>query len=234
MTNSIPRNTISISCLIALQTQIGCSDPAPVDPIPTDLANIEGAAEKAVDGALNNDKAAVTTQAQIITTTWTSFRPQAVTAGAPSGALTTLDAAVAGLNTTIGKSDATSLELARAANAISAPMSQLFETYRPKIPTSLLNLDYLGREVQFDARAADFVRAGTDLTRIEQGWATLKPDTVSNGGATDAAQMDKAISDCRAGITAGNAASVETAALLELEIVDAIEGIYAKKIDQGD
>jgi hypothetical protein len=225
----IPKWIPTIVCLLL----VACGT-SYVDPIPTQLATIEGEAEGVVDSALKNDLVAGRQHAMTVASSWAAFRPSAVTAGASAVLLMQVDAAIGNLTIVASNAAASSIEFARAGNAVSAPMEDMCSLYNPQIPPTLLTLDYLGREIQLDARVADYVHAESSLRRAEQIWSVLTPSVVAKGGAADAQQLDVIFATLRMATTAKNAAQLEAAALMELESVDSIETIFANAIDKGD
>jgi hypothetical protein len=198
-----------------------------VDPIPTELAGVESAAEAGYDAALAPDRAKVTTAAQLAKTGWASYLARAAGDGAPAGALEAVRTALDALDSAVA-SNAPPLELARAFNRVSAPMARLYDVYKPPVPAALLDLDYLGREVRLDARAADFARATADLDTLTNQWTAVRASVVAAGGTTQASQMDGTLVQARRAITANDAAALEVAAVAEADAVDIIEGLFAQ------
>ena len=95
-------------------------------------------------------------------------------------------------------------QLARSANAISAPMDELFALYDPAIPTAVLALDYLGREILLDGMDGDFARASSDLSSVSLAWRGLDAAVRARGGAPEAADFDDAIAAMTADARAGD------------------------------
>ena len=221
---------VVVSCLV-----MGCSsEEKTADPIPADLAMIESATEAAFDKALAGDVPAVQEQARQLSEAWTRYQPQASRDGVPASALQQLDAAVQGFVTAAANRSVSAIDAARAANAISAPLDEIYAVYKPPIPTQLLKLDYLGREVVLDAKQGDFRRASGDVDRLDSTWQSLRANVVSSGGGGTAGQMDASIAAQRTAIAGNNATNLEAAARQELEVVDSIEQIFAKSADTAD
>jgi hypothetical protein len=244
------RNTVLIGLLVVLTLAAGCkskseecgegseeggeeggegcekaAEPSAAE-VPAALLDIEGVAEDAYDKALLADYAAVAKAAAALDKQWKAFRATAKKDGAAASDLAALDAAVAGL---IDAADTTTSEasVGRAANAISAPMDELFALYDPTVPVDVLALDYLGREVVLDAMEMDFSAATRDVDTIDTTWKALQQSVVDAGGKSEAADYASSIADMRADIKAKDDTKLTDDANVGLEIVDAIEGVFA-------
>jgi hypothetical protein len=229
------RNSM-ISCVL-LATATGCAiDPqadtslekvsAQTLAIPAELDAIEGAAEHVVDSALVGDPAAVAAGLAEIQAAWDVYRTYAAADGAPKSARRALEEAIEELEGSVEEGD-TNTKLARVANAISAPMPRLFAVYHPQIPPIVLELDYLGRELLFDALETTASKGKRHLTRIKTTWNAFRPTVVMAGGATEAGNVDAALTAASAALAAHDFTALEAAALAELEHVDAIEHVFA-------
>jgi hypothetical protein len=211
-----------------------CSNAPYVDPVPVELANVEGAAEGAVEAAISNDVPGLQMQMQLIMQGWTAYRPSAVTAGAAASLLTRLDNAIAAMQTSIQAADKTPLSMGRASNAVTQPMAELFEIYHPAIPGNVITLDYLGRELRLDALAGDFTRAKTDLDSCKARFEEIRADLLKTPDASLAARMDSDLAAIAAAQAAKNAANLTAAALLELETVDKLESAFTRAVEASD
>ena len=137
----------TLPLLLALPLLAACGSS-----VPAGLADIEGTAEDAYDKALVSDYAAVSADADTLTSAWKGYRDQAEADGASAADLGAMDDAIDGLSAAVdSQADLTDVELARAANAVSAPMDELYSLYDDPVPASILALDYGGREVSIDA-----------------------------------------------------------------------------------
>lgn len=194
-------------------------------PIPSRLSAIEGSAEDAYDKAIAGDAAAVSGAATTIDDGWTAFRSTAANDGAAPADLSAMDQAVAGL-VAAAASPGSGPVAARAANAVSASMDELYVLYDPPTPTELLILDYLGREIVLDGLQTDLTRAGSDLDLVESTWTSLRPRVVSAGGGAEASQYDTSISTLRTDIQAQQASAIVSDANAGLELIDAMEGLF--------
>lgn len=198
-----------------------------VDPIPTELAAVETAAETGFDAALKADQTQVTSVARLTASTWAAYLKRASADGVSASALDAASAAIASVSS-LAASNASALTMARAFNAVSAPMARIYAVYKPPVPTALLDLDYLGRELRLEARAVDMPRATTNLDTLASQWAAFRASVVAAGGATQASQMDGTLAQARKAIAANDAVALELAAVAQAEAVDAIETLFAQ------
>ena len=193
--------------------------------VPAALLAVEGAAEDAYDKALLADYAAVMDAASLLDTKWSAFRGEAKQDGAAQKELDAMDAAIGGLMQA-ADSPKDEASVARAANAVSAPMDELFALYDPTVPPAVLALDYLGREVVLDGMDTDFAAAGADVDDIESTWAPLEALVVDAGGTTEADDYAASIADLRDDIAAHDDQQLVIDANAGLELVDSIEQVF--------
>jgi hypothetical protein len=230
-------SSIACALLIPLATvQIACKAESPAkDPIPTDLGKVETAAEGIFDGALANDAAKISASSKQANDGMVSYRAHAVRDGVPAAVLADLEKAVTAVSALVQKGTV-GVELARASNSISAPMSKIYAVYKPPVPVVLLDLDYAGRELVLDAREKDFARATTDADRMIALWGPFRPSLVTAGGATVASNYDTSLNTAKKAIAAADAAATEAAAKTGLDDVDNMENIYKNlpATDPGD
>jgi hypothetical protein len=157
---------------------------------------------------------------------WQAFRPQAQAAGATAAVLDATDQAVAGLDDAAAGTDG--LAMARAANAVSAAMPDLFSLFQPAVPPALLTLDGLGRELVLDGKEADFTAASGHLASLSAAWESARAQVVAAGGTTEAAQYDAALSALDADTSASDPARLQTDANAGLDLVDAMEKLFQR------
>ena len=194
--------------------------------LPAALQGVESKAEDAFDHALAADFEAVRADAAAVAQGWNAYRAQAEADGAAAADLAAMDVAVSAFQS--AAADATdAVVLARAANAVSAPMDELFALYDPPTPPVVLALDYLGREVVLDARQADFAGAGVHIDALAAGFAGIRAALVAGGGAQQAADYDASVAALGAAVTAADGTRLEAEARAGLELVDAMEGVCA-------
>ena len=197
--------------------------------IPTPLAEIEGTAEHAYDQALASDYAGLSADASTLDSAWAGFRARAAADGGPTEVLVLMDEAIAGLaSAAADQPNHTDLELARAANAISGPMDELFALYDDPVPAAVLALDYGGREVSIDALEDGLGDALADIGELESTWAGVKQQVLDTGADGEAASYDTSLATQADLATAGDAAGLLAESNHGLELVDAMEAVFTK------
>ena len=199
----------------------------PATSVPSALTAIEDTAEDAYDQSLASNAPGVEADANELNDAWQSFRPRAQTDGASTNVLDTMDRSITELRS-VASNPPGDVELARAANAVSAPMDELFALYEPPVPPAVLELDYLGREVVLDARESDFDGSTTHVNSIEVTFGSIRDELIADGGQQEAADFASSITAMRADIEAGDAGQLETDANVELELVDVMEGVFTE------
>lgn len=202
------------------------------DPIPPQLATVETAAETGFDAALVADRAKIASAADQASSNWADYSKRAAADGVPANAIASTTTAIAALAALVA-SNAPTLAIARAFNAVSAPMARIYAVYKPPVPENLLDMDYLGRELRLDARAPDLPRATANLDALTSQWTAFRSRVTGVGGAAQAAQVDASLTQARAAITAGDVAALDRAAVAEAEAVDAVEALFAS-LDASD
>jgi hypothetical protein len=223
------RRALAMALAMALVVATACGGgDAAADPIPTELADVEAAAEDGFDAALKPDRAQLLAAAQKATNSWAAYGARAGGDAAPADALDEVTAAITAVNS-LAAANAPALDIARAFNRLSAPMARLYAIYKPPVPVTLLDLDHLGREVLLDARAADMQRATTDLDALSSRWTAFRAQVIAAGGTAQAAQMDGTLNQARNAIAANDPAALELAAVAEAEAVDVIENLFARR-----
>lgn len=211
---------------------VGCSS-QPTSTIPAQLESVEATAEGTFDKVLASDFAGARTSVDELTAAWNTYKPRAIADKAPADAVTAVDNAVAALPGALAGTPQTSTA-ARAVNAVSAPMSRLYAVYSPSVPVAVLDLDYVGRELLVDSLASDNASATRHVDAMSSTWTVLKPKVIAAGGNAEATNFESAVSAARSAIAAGNTTELEAAATNELEVVDAIEQVFASVADPGD
>ncbi len=190
--------------------------------IPRRLDRIESLAEDAYDAALAGKQAAVRNKAEALARLWAAYRPHAL---APAPVLEATADAVARL-THAATQGASRLALARAANAVSAHIADLYAPYHPAIPAPVETLDYLGREVALDAMAHDLAGASAHLKTLRATWAPLRVRVVARHGKGTAKAFDRALEAMSAALTAKDPGRLLRAANHTLEVVDRVERVF--------
>jgi hypothetical protein len=232
----LPRlsQSLMLAVAVTLAANAGCSsEEEPAAQIPAGLESLESTAEDAFDLALAGDVAAVRQRAEDLSIGWASYRGQATSDGVSASAISALDGAITAVKD-IAAGTPSNTDLARAVNAVSQPMPTFYEVYDPVIPSVVLALDYLGREVMLDALVLDFTRAAADVDQIDATWSALRAEVVSVGGSTEVTAFDDSISSERTAVGSSDGPGLEAAAVAQLELVDGVEKVFADAGDEAD
>lgn len=120
------------------------------------------------------------------------------------------------------------MPLARAANAVSAPVDAFFALYEDPVPPPVLRLDSLGREVVLDARDGDFGAASGHVDQFSTTFGQVRDALIADGGEAESTAFINDINSMRDDITAADATKLATDANDALEVVDGMEGVFAK------
>jgi hypothetical protein len=189
--------------------------------VPQAVLDFESLAEDSYDAALGGDLAAVRKAAAALDAHWKKLRGTVVRDGLKSASVRALDKSVAQFSA-LSQAGASSIDLARAVNAVSDTMDDVFALYHPKVPPEILSLDFLGRELVLDCKSTD-ARAAIDLKTEEKEWAGLRPKVVKAGGSRQAGDMDAALKAGREALSRSDWGSLQKQAEAGLEIVDSME-----------
>jgi hypothetical protein len=190
--------------------------------VPQAALDFEAQSEDAYDTALKGDLAGVRTAAASINALWKKLRKIVVRDGLRTSSVQALDKSVSRLSS-LSAASTDGVKLARAANAVSGTMDDVFELYHPKVPPTILTLDYLGREMVLDCKENALHSASVHLKALKAEWAGLRPQVLAVGGRKEAAQLDAALSAAEKAISSRDWAGIEKQAQAELELVDAME-----------
>ncbi len=186
------------------------------------VLDFEALAEDTYDKALSGDAGGVHAAAASIQSRWKKLRKTVVRAGLKEASARALDRSVARL-VSLSASAADTLQLARAANAVTDTMDDIFALYHPKAPPELMTLDFLGRELMLDARTPDLHAGAAHRKDLQSEWAGVRPKVIKAGGEKEATGMDDTLAAADRAIAQGDQAELEKQAQSELELVDAIE-----------
>jgi hypothetical protein len=190
--------------------------------IPKAVLDFEALAEDTYDKALSGDAGGVKAAAASMQSRWKKLRKTVMRAGLKDASARSLDKSVARL-ASLSASTASNLQLARAANAVTDTMDDIFALYHPKAPPELMTLDFLGRELVLDARTPDLHAGATHRQELQSEWAGVRPKVIKAGGEKEATGVDDALAAADRAIAQGDEAGLEKQAQAELELVDAIE-----------
>lgn len=126
----------------------------------------------------------------------------------------------------LSASGAPALRVSLAANAVSKMMPALYGRYLDPVPSAVLKLDYLDREIQLRAQAGQTAKVKAAAAELARTWQQLRPQVVKAGGAKVAAAYDRHVTALQRGATT---TAVSKQALHGLDIVDQIEGVFLGK-----
>jgi hypothetical protein len=219
----IGRVASTLLALLAAACAAGTT-PGPRE-VPKNLNSLESLAEDGFDMALAGDVAGVKAASSRLTQLWPSLRETVVDAGAQAADVAGMDGAIADLSRTIdGTADP--VALARAANAVSLHMDALFDLYAPAIPSAVLTLDFLGREVLLDGMQNDFSGAAGHSIDLAATWKGLREKVVGAGGAKTADFFDGTVAALRGAVEKKDSAEVGRLAIEVLDDVDILEAVF--------
>lgn len=192
--------------------------------VPPPLQDIEGAAEAIIDVVPTKDWLQVLNETGAIERNWRRYRPAAVDDGVPDGVLTAFEAALAHL-----KAAATvhhDQETMQASNDLSAATVELFGLYNPVVPVDIGRLDVVGRQVVLDVSSHDLAAASNSVGQMRTIWEGIRKSVIDNDGLDVARQMDATVASLENALDVQNAEALTVQAKIELEVVDAMEGLY--------
>ncbi|MBF5045932.1 MULTISPECIES: hypothetical protein [Myxococcaceae] len=190
--------------------------------VPPGLLALERGAEDAYAHALEERRGALGEDSAKVADAWNSQRAQLADMGLTDLQLTAMDAAVRDFQRAVG-ARAGALELARAANALAAPMDGFFRPFLPRAPAGLLTLEYAAREQVLDARAKDLARARRSQAALARAWAELCARAPQAAGSRAGRDFEAGLAQLRAAIDAGDVAALEAAAQRALAHAGALE-----------
>ena len=121
---------------------------------------------------------------------------------------------------------APALDVSLAANQVSRMMPALYAHYTDPVPSTVLKLDYLERELQLQSQAAQPAREQAAMTSLTGTWAKVRPALVQAGGAQVATAYDAHV---RALTSAAGPAALQQEAVKGLGVVDQMEAIFLGK-----
>jgi hypothetical protein len=194
--------------------------------IPASLDATESDAEDIVDRALGNDRDAVRAKAA-------ELKEDAADAAAPLSEADVPEQRIDELRTRaahvdeLAVGDADTLEIALAANDVSALMPEMFARFDPEIPADVLALDYLDREAQLRSLAHEDAKVSTAVDELERTWAKLRPEVESAGGDEEAADFADHVAAMKKLRDSHDDAALQKEAVRGLELVDVLERVFA-------
>jgi hypothetical protein len=186
-------------------------------PIPAALSTLEHVAEAIDDAVVSND--------------WTKVRVL-VRNGERALAELSISSVPVGRDAIRALADAksdsrlrASLATRRAANRLAAAVVGMYEPLHPTVPTSVMRLDVLLREVALAAVAGNLADARNVFGRAEAVWASISTGPPL-AGSRAAHTFSRQLAALEHSIATGLAQAVERSANAALEGVDAIEKVF--------
>lgn len=202
---------------ITQPTQVAGTVPAP-------LESIEGAAEDIIDVVPNADWKKVRSDVDGVFRDWRTYRATAVDDGAPDALLASFEAALDQLRNASGSRQAQ--ETMQASNDLSAATAELYGLYNPAVPIDIGWLDVIGRQVVLDVSANDLTAAGRTVREMQTTWDQVRQSVIDHNGSDIAAQMDATMVSLDKALTDQDGEALTVQAKIELEVVDAMEGLF--------
>jgi hypothetical protein len=121
---------------------------------------------------------------------------------------------------------APALDVSLAANHVSRIMPSLYAHYTDPVPSAVLKLDYLEREIQLQSQAAQPAHVRTAVDALRSTWAKVRPSLVQAGGAKVAAAYDAHVRTLGKN---AQPAALQQEAVNGLDIVDQMEAVFLGK-----
>ena len=194
--------------------------------VPASLGATEADAEGIVDVALSNDRAGLREQASHLKADAEQAASGALAdANVPADDLRELRRRAANVDE-LAKAGKT-LEVAIAANAVSGLMPALYAHFDVKVPTAVLELDYLEREAQLRSLAHEDAAAAAAVERLGRTWKQLRPQVEGAGGDDEATRFADHLAAMERLRRARDASGMEEEAKKGLELVDELERVFA-------
>ncbi len=193
--------------------------------VPASLQAVESGAEDVIEAALARDRAGVVARATALRAEANGPAATALRrARVPAARIALLEQRAAKLARLSRR--APLIEVLLAANEVSALMAGLYARFHDRTPAQLLTLDYLDREAQFRSLARQPARVVAAIASLRRVWTAVRPRVLAAGGRREAAAYDGHVA-VMAGLDPRAGASVQSEARRGLELVDALERVFA-------
>jgi hypothetical protein len=189
-------------------------------PIPKPMETLEAGAEDLDDAVVAHDWAKV---GELIAELDRSAKELDVSGFNP-GQLSRVNEALGRTHSTALRKDA--LATRRAANELSAAVTELFADYQPKVPVDVMRLDPFLRAVELDGIAHDVGEARRDYASAELVWAALRIHPKVAEAPEARRRVDAQLSRLKRTIDRANFAGIQRFAKAALEGVDQLERLF--------
>lgn len=192
---------------ISLLAALAASACAVRNAVPAPLPEIEDRARSAWAAALEADWDTAAREAAHLDRAWTGFRLRAAGDGALPGTLVEMDEAVASLEA-LSLRPPGAIRLARAADAATDPLDDLYTLYDAPELAVLVALETLCRSLILDARDLDVRAARLHADALERAWLMVRPDVVDVGAEAMALEVDAEIAALSVWVARGDAGGI--------------------------
>ena len=105
-------------------------------------------------------------------------------------------------------------------------MPGFYARYQDPVPSAVLKLDYLDRQVQLDSQGGQKAKLRATVQQLDATWQQLRPQLLKAGGSKVAKAYDQHVSALQRG---GTATAIQQQAVHGLDIVDQMEAVFLGK-----
>jgi len=205
----------------------GCAAEVKTGPqeVPKELNGLEALSCDVFGFALKVDLEGLESASRRLAEQWSSVREIVIDDGASPKDVAGTDGAIARLRKVLdGRAER--VPLARAANAVSLHLDELFGLYRPVVPAGMLALDFLGRELLLDGIQADFTSAAGHTDDLAATWGGLRDRVVGAGGASAAELFDGRVAELRGAVAKRDGEATGRIARQVVEEIDILKAVF--------
>ncbi len=113
----------------------------------------------------------------------------------------------------------------RAANRLAAAVVGFYEPFRPTVPTSVMQLDVMLRQIDLAAVSGDLAEARTAFSQTMAIWTPMSTGPPI-AGSRAAQTFVRQLADVQRAVASGRLKATERSAVKALEGVDGLEKVY--------
>ncbi len=190
---------------------------------PETVLAIEGDAEDAIDMVLAGNWDKVIADADAIDQAWTEFLGSDQADRVTAEQQASMEGAIADLGSASDSRD--DLAARQAANDVSKVIVDVFDLFRPTVPTDIGRLDYLERQVIIDTDRGDWAAVENDVGAVNSTFERVRPEVEAVGGDQEATNFAESVSKQKQLATERDGGIVDEANVA-LELVDSLESVY--------
>lgn len=192
-----PSSSAGASPAASSSSSTGAS-PAAGDTLPpTQLDSIESDAEGIADDAAARDWTAAQEKVEDIQANFSDLRPILASAGVPAAAISSLGAAVDNLSTSVGMQKG--YDASVQANAVCKCLPELYDHYKTVVPTDVIRVKYLMREITLNVENLDWSTAANNCSAASNLWGGLK-EKLDSAYGDDIADFEDGLDALKAAI----------------------------------